>query len=122
MRTLLSALLLIAAAPLSAQDAALLRHFDYDQKAPLEVHELGIEMRGAVAIHDISYLSPKGGRVPAYLVVPSGRGPFAGVIWGHWYMPGSEFLTGANSRAAALRANSSMETRPARMNGMGMRL
>ncbi|MBZ5571384.1 MAG: hypothetical protein LAO09_05840 [Acidobacteriia bacterium] len=92
MRAFLTAILLIAAAPLSAQDAALLQHFDYDQKAPLEVHELGIEIRGAVAIHDISYLSPKGGRVPAYLVVPGGKGPFAAVIWGHWYMPGSEFL------------------------------
>src|SRR5207245_5596577 len=35
--------------------------------------------------------SPKGGRVPAYLVVPSGKGPFAAVIWGHWYWENSEF-------------------------------
>jgi len=92
MRALVTSLLLIAAWPLVAQNAALLQHFDYDQKAPLEVHELGIEMRGTVAIHDISYISPKGGRAPAYLVVPTGKGPFAAVIWGHWYMPGSEFL------------------------------
>lgn len=75
-----------------AQDADLLRHFDYDQQAPLDVREVGVEQRGDVAVHDISYASPKGGRVPAYLVVPSGKGPFAAVIWGHWYMPGSEFL------------------------------
>ncbi len=49
-------------------------------------------MRGDVAIHDISYASPKGGRVPAYLVVPKGKGPFAAVIWGHWYQDGSPFL------------------------------
>jgi cephalosporin-C deacetylase-like acetyl esterase len=73
-------------------DPALLRHFDYDQKAPLDVQEAGVEHRGEVAIHDISYASPKGGRVPAYLVVPKGKGPFAAVIWGHWYQDGSLFL------------------------------
>jgi dienelactone hydrolase len=92
MRLLLFANLLIAACPSFGQDADLLRHFDYDQKAPLDVQEVGVEHRGDVAIHDISYASPKGGRVPAYLVAPSGKGPFAAVIWGHWYMPGSAFL------------------------------
>jgi len=84
--------LLIAALPLLAQDPDLLRHFDYDQRASLDIQEAGVEHRGSVTIHDISYASPKGGRVPAYLVVPDGKGPFAAVIWGHWYMPGSEFL------------------------------
>ncbi len=83
---------LLAAATLLAQDAALLRHFDYDQKAPLDVQEIGIEHSAQVAIHDLSYASPKGGRVPAYLVVPAGKGPFAAIIWGHWYMPGSAFM------------------------------
>lgn len=77
MRLLISTVLL--AVPLFAQDAELLRHFDYDQKAPLEVQEVGVEHRGEVAIHDLSYGSPKGGRVPAYLVVPGGKGPFAAV-------------------------------------------
>lgn len=84
--------LLITASPAFGQDADLLRHFEYDQKAPLDIQEAGVEHRGDVTIHDISYASPKGGRVPAYLVVPRGKGPFAAVIWGHWYMPGSEFL------------------------------
>ncbi len=92
MRILDTLLLLIAALPLLAQDADLLRHFDYDQRAPLDIQEAGVEHRGEVSIHDISYASPKGGRVPAFLVVPDGKGPFAAVIWGHWYMPGSEFL------------------------------
>jgi len=72
-----------------AQDAELLRHFDYDQKAPLGIRELGVERRGDVAIHDLTYRSPKGGAVPAYLVVPKGKGPFAAVIWGHWYWANS---------------------------------
>ena len=59
-----------------AQDAELIRHFDYDQKAPLGIKEIGVERRGNVAIHDITYASPKGGVVPAYLVVPKGKGPF----------------------------------------------
>ncbi|HYA25726.1 MAG TPA: hypothetical protein VEF05_16295 [Terriglobales bacterium] len=92
MRKLQLAFLLCVVLPLLAQDADLLRHFDYDQNAPPDIQEIGVDHRGSVAIHDISYASPKGGRVPAYLVVPEGKGPFAAVIWGHWYMPGSAFL------------------------------
>ena len=89
MRLLLSIFLLTAVLPLFAQDKDVLRRFDYDHKASLDVREAGVERRGNVAIHDISYASPKGGRVPAYLVVPDGTGPFAAVIWGHWYLGNS---------------------------------
>jgi dienelactone hydrolase len=105
MRFLLFTILLTAAS--FAQDADLLRHFDYDQKAPLDVQEVAVEHRGEVAIHDISYASPKGGRVTAYLVVPAGTGPFAAVIWGHWYWGNSamrnrkEFLDEAVALAPA---------------------
>ncbi|HEX7724003.1 MAG TPA: hypothetical protein VF397_17700 [Pyrinomonadaceae bacterium] len=67
-----------------AQDPDLTRHFDYDQKAPLNVKEIGVQRRATAIIYDITYDSPKGGLVPAYLVVPKGRGPFAAVVWGHW--------------------------------------
>jgi len=69
----------------------MLHHFAYDQKASLDIKEASVDKRGDVSVHDISYASPGGGRVPAYLVVPGGNGSFAAVIWGHWYMPGSEF-------------------------------
>lgn len=82
---LLIGAILITAAPLLAQDAELIRHFDYDRRAPLAIKEIGVEHRGDVAVHDITYASPKGGVIPAYLVVPKGKGPFAAVIWGHWY-------------------------------------
>jgi hypothetical protein len=36
----------------------------------------------------VTYASPKGGRVPAYVVAPEGRGPFAGLILQHG-LPGS---------------------------------
>src|SRR5438046_8137705 len=75
----------------ASQDADVVHRLHYDRKAPLEVRETGVEQRSGVAVHDISYASPKGGRVPAYLVVPSGKGPFAAVIWGHWYWENSEF-------------------------------
>jgi dienelactone hydrolase len=72
-----------------AQPPEILHRFDYDQKAPLGLKEARVEHRGDVAIHDISYASPKGGDVPAYLVVPKGNGPFAAVLWGHWYWENS---------------------------------
>src|SRR5690242_8300670 len=90
MKPALLAMLVLLCLTAWAEDSDMAGHFNYDQKAPLDVKEAGVEKRGAVAIHDISYASPKGGRVPAYLVVPSGKGPFAAIIWGHWYWPNSE--------------------------------
>ena len=104
---MLLGMLLLSATSYQAQDADLTRHFDYDKTAPLELREIGMERRGDVTIHDITYASPKGGAVPAYLVVPKGKGPFAGVIWGHWYWPNSpmrnrkEFLDEAIALAPA---------------------
>jgi dienelactone hydrolase len=92
MRILASAILLLFAGTASGQEITPQRAFDYDAKAPLDVQEAGVEHRGDVTVHDISFASPKGGRVPAYLVVPSGKGPFAAVLWGHWYWPNSEFF------------------------------
>lgn len=62
--------------------------FDYQQNAPLDVKENGVEDKNGASIHDISYASPKGGRVTAYLVVPSRKGKFAGIIFMH-QRPGS---------------------------------
>ena len=74
---------------LMAQDPDSLRRLDYDRRAPLDVKEVSVEKRGDVSVHDISYASPKGGHVPAYLVVPGGKGPFAAILWGHWYWSNS---------------------------------
>ena len=82
---LLIGVLLLAAVSSSAQDPELLRHFDYDQTKPLNIKQIGVQHRARADVHDITYDSPQGGVVPAYLVVPKGRGPFAAVIWGHWY-------------------------------------
>ncbi len=85
LRYFLFAALLISAPAADAQTPEMLAHFDYDKNAPLGIKEIGVEKRGDVSIHDITYVSPKGGVVPAYLVVPKGKGPFAAVVWGHWY-------------------------------------
>ena len=86
---LVIALLMLSASSSFAQDPDLLRHFDYDQKAPLRIKQIGVQRRARATIYDITYDSPKDGVVPAYLVVPSGKGPFAAVIWGHWYWQNS---------------------------------
>ena len=70
--------------PSRGQEADLAKHFDYDQKASLNIKQVGVEQRAQATVYDITYESPKGGAVPAYLVVPKGRGPFAAIIWGHW--------------------------------------
>src|ERR1700704_9303 len=100
-------ILALSTVPLLAQDTELMRHFDYDQKAALGLKEIGVERRGDTSIYDITYASPKGGLVPAYLVVPKGKGPFAAVIWGHWYWDNSsmrnrkQFLDEAVALAAS---------------------
>ena len=67
----------------------LVKQFDYDAKAPLDVKEVGREKREGATVFDLTYASPRGGRVPAYVVVPDGKGPFAAVLFGHWMMGGS---------------------------------
>jgi dienelactone hydrolase len=91
MRRLLMALFVLSVSAF-AQRSDHSRAFDYDAKLPLDSEDVGAEFRGPVSIYDFSYASPKGGRVPAYLVLPPGNGPFAAIIWGHWCWQNSAFL------------------------------
>jgi cephalosporin-C deacetylase-like acetyl esterase len=78
------------------------RMFDYDRKMSLDVKEVGVIERNGIRVHDITYISPKGGRVTAYLVVPPGKGRFAGIVFGHWsYGTRTEFLPEAMLYAEA---------------------
>jgi dienelactone hydrolase len=98
--TVLFVLLLLA--PAFAQESydQLLRHWDYDSSTPLNYKQGGVQDREGVKVYDVTYAAPAGDRgaavgpngatVAAYLVVPSGKGPFPAVIYGHWCMPGSE--------------------------------
>ena len=104
---LLLFLSLVLASTALAQPSDWLAHFEYDKSAPLDIKTIGTDKRGDVTIYDITYASPKGGVVPAYLVVPKGKGPFAAVVWGHWYWQNSpmrnrkEFLDEAVALAPA---------------------
>ena len=57
--------------------------FAYDAGAPLGIQETGRETRGPVLVHDLSYASPRGGRVPAYLVAPEGARRLPAVLFLH---------------------------------------
>jgi dienelactone hydrolase len=90
----LSIAFLIAVSAVTAAEPRfedLVRQFDYDRNAPLNIREDKKEERDGVSIIELSYDSPRGGRVPATLVQPSGKGPFAGILFGHWMMPRSSF-------------------------------
>ena len=59
--------------------------FAYNQNSPLSVKEVSAENRGDVTVRDITFVPRPGGReVKAYVVVPAGNGPFAGMLWVHW--------------------------------------
>lgn len=57
---------------------------NYDPSVPLDCEVLSEQQQRNSTLQDITYTSPKGGKVPAYLIIPQGTGPFAGVIFVHW--------------------------------------
>jgi dienelactone hydrolase len=71
--------------------AELTSTFEYDRSTPLDMREIAIHYREGVKIHDLTYDSPAGGRVPAYLMVPDSAGPHAAILFGHWMMAGSPY-------------------------------
>jgi dienelactone hydrolase len=79
-----------------------IRLFEYDSKQPLDIQDRVIQETNRFTIHDLTYASPKGGRVPAYLVVPKSKGPFAAVVFGHYGLgTRSEFIPEAKLYAKA---------------------
>ena len=57
--------------------------FGYDARAPLDVRVRSSRDVGDVSVREITYASPKGGRVPAIVIAPVAKGPFAGLILQH---------------------------------------
>ena len=59
--------------------------YDYDDKLLVDsmVTKSARDVSG-VTIQDITYASPKGGRVPAYIVFPQRTGRYPAVIFLHW--------------------------------------
>jgi dienelactone hydrolase len=76
----------VAATPTSsaASSGEVTRLFGYDRRQPLAMTtQQSREEADGITVASITYASPKGGEVPALLVLPSGRGPFPGVIVQH---------------------------------------
>lgn len=57
--------------------------FDYDPQVPLDIQECACQKRGEVSIYDISYTGSSRQSRTAYLLVPAGEGPFAGLLFMH---------------------------------------
>lgn len=57
--------------------------FAYDAGAPLAVQSRQIAAGRAGTVRDLSYTSPRGGRVPAYLVLPASKGRHPAVVLLH---------------------------------------
>jgi dienelactone hydrolase len=72
----------LAASSLAAQTAAL-PEISYDAKAPLAIEEPPVKDFGFARLLDLSYKSPRGGRVTAYALIPAGA-PRGGIVWQHW--------------------------------------
>lgn len=57
--------------------------FEYDVSSPLSITENSLQEEDGYTTHDIAYPSPKGGDVTAYLLIPEGEGPHAGIVLMH---------------------------------------
>jgi hypothetical protein len=56
----------------------------YDATAPLRIRDTIVETFDGGSIHDITYDSANRRKVDAYLVEPTGHGPFAAIVFAHW--------------------------------------
>lgn len=63
------------------------RLFEYDRSIGFDLQEVSAKEKDGVIIRDVTYAAytSQRGRIKAYLVEPAGKGPFAGVLFFHWY-------------------------------------
>jgi len=54
--------------------------FEYDRGVSLDIQEVSSRIEDGLSIIEITYASPKGGRVPATLIVPQEKGSLAGLV------------------------------------------
>lgn len=60
--------------------------FNYDPALDLQITEDSAFYSHNILVRDISFIScnPVHGRVKAYLVIPAGQAPYAGIVYFHW--------------------------------------
>jgi uncharacterized protein len=93
--------------PLGASFADLKKMFSYNHDAPPENEAVCTEYINDICVSDIRYMGQSDERIKAYLIIPPGKTPFAGIIFVH---PGpggrstflDEALIHANSGAVSL--------------------
>ncbi len=71
----------VASASTGPSYRSLVHLYDYDTHAALAARVTVAEPQDGIRVFDISYRSPKSGRVTGYLLLPRGQGPFPAIIW-----------------------------------------
>jgi dienelactone hydrolase len=85
----------------AVRDSLPLHLFAYDRAAPMGLRDsLRITDADSVGVYAVSFVSPRGGRATGVLCVPSGTGPFAGILLQHG-MPGNAEQTLVTARNLA---------------------
>ena len=88
MKPLVFFLLLASSLTIHAQSAneaaARTALFRYNDNLPVAVKEVSSAERGDITVRDITFSPARGKEIKAYLVIPKGNGPFAGILWVHW--------------------------------------
>lgn len=61
--------------------------FEYDRSRGFDLQEVSAKEQDGVTIRDVTYAAytSQRGRIKAYIIEPAGKGPFAGVLFFHWY-------------------------------------
>lgn len=83
------------------------RAFSYSPKmAPLDLKVHSVTKRDGYQIREISFAGSPYYRIPAYLLIPEGKGPFPGVValhdHGGWFMHGKEKLVAMDNEHKAV--------------------
>ncbi|HEY1340575.1 MAG TPA: prolyl oligopeptidase family serine peptidase [Bryobacteraceae bacterium] len=102
--------LLFAAVAAACFAQSKLPDISYDPAAPLDYRGSLVKDYGDAQLLDVSYASPRGGRVTAYAVLPARPTHPAGIVWQHWgqgdrssFLP--EALALAHKGAASILIN-----------------
>jgi fermentation-respiration switch protein FrsA (DUF1100 family) len=75
----------VSALPLDVTQTQVLSLFAYDTSKPLDIKDVtSPKTKDGVTIRDITFVSSDGTSAAAWLVAPSGTGPFAAILFLHW--------------------------------------